>query len=111
MADETSDTAGKLMGWSVGSGFKKKPMDKLVQFPCDFTFKIIGEHSTDFADQILQTIKDYRGSELKVVDHETKTSRKSNYTSLTLTLHVEVSQDIYDVYEACQQLPYVKFVL
>ena len=41
MVEEKEDTAGEMMGWSIGSGMKKKPLDDLVDFPCDFTFKII----------------------------------------------------------------------
>ena len=111
MVDEKEDTAGQLMGWSIGSGIKKKPLDELVTFPCDFTFKIIGVDSDDFVAKILTQITAHGGKPLTVVSSECKQSSKNKYTSLTLVLNVKESQDIYDVYEACQAMPEIKFVL
>ena len=111
MVDEKTDTAGQLMGWSIGSGIKKKPLDELVEFPCDFTFKIIGMDSEDFVSKIITQITAHAGKPLNVVSSECKKSSNNKYTSLTLILNVKESQDIYDVYEACQTMPEIKFVL
>jgi len=111
MADEKTDTAGKLIGWSIGNGMEKKPLDDLVDFPCDFTFKIIGEVENDFEKEVIRGIEAFVQKPIKVVSAQIKRSRKKRYTSLTLVLHVEKSQDIYDVYEACRGMSNIKFVL
>jgi putative lipoic acid-binding regulatory protein len=111
MVEEKEDTAGQMIGGAIGSGMKKKPLDDLVDFPCDFTFKIIGMVSDDFVSKIVNGITAHGGKPLKIVSSECKKSSKNKYTSLTLVLNVQESQDIYDVYEACQAMPEIKFVL
>ena len=108
---DNGDKAGKLMGWSLGSGMKKKQFEDLVTFPCDFSFKIIGTASADFEEQVIEAIESYRGQPIQVVSSAIKPSSQKKYTSLTLTLHVTDSQTIYDVYDACEKLPHIKFVL
>ncbi|MBL92114.1 MAG: hypothetical protein CMH56_09950 [Myxococcales bacterium] len=109
--NDNGDEAGKLMGWSLGSGMKKKQFEDLVKFPCDFSFKIIGVASDDFEDTVIKAIEAHRGAAIQVVSSAIKPSSQKKYTSLTLTLHVTDSQTIYDVYDACEKLPNIKFVL
>ena len=111
MAEEKSDTAGKMIGWSIGNGMQKKPLDELLEFPCDFTFKIIGAIDGDFEASVIQGINAFVQKPVTVVRSQIKKSSQKKYTSLTLVLHVEQSQDIYDVYEACRGMPHIKFVL
>ena len=109
--DDKDDKAGKLMGWSLGSGMKKKQFEDLVSFPCDFSFKIIGVASDDFEAKVIEAIETYRGEPVQVVKSTMKPSSQKNYASLTLTIHVTDSKTIYDVYDACEKLPEIKFVL
>jgi len=112
MSDKNQeDKAGDLLGWSLNTGMEKKNFDELVDFPSDFTFKIIGTSSADFKTEVVEAIETYRSKEVEVIGAEIKKSRKENYLSLTLVLRVQSSQDIYDVYEACQKMPQIKFVL
>ena len=82
-----------------------------MEFPCEFTFKIIGMAADDFADQVVKGIEAHRSQKVDVVRSEVRPSKTNKYLSLTLTLRVADGQSIYDVYDACEKMPNIKFVI
>ena len=75
----------------------------LLQFPCEFPMKVVGQRTDDFAQQIVAIIEkhapDFNASEI-----EMKVSGKGNYLS--------TSQDMLDdLYRSLTAHPLVKFVL
>ena len=75
----------------------------LLQFPCEFPMKVVGQRTDDFAQQIVAIIEkhapDFNASEI-----EMKVSGKGNYLSLGFLVNA-TSQDMLDAH------PLVKFVL
>ena len=87
-------------------------MDKttLIEFPCHFPIKIIGNNSSVFLEEIRQmTLTYFPNIENDALTH--KLSKDSNYLAITVTVFAE-NQDMLDVfYRAITQHPEVKMVL
>lgn len=108
--DQPSDEAGPLIGWSLGSGLKRRPIDELVSFPCEYTFKVVGAAENDFAQAATTAIAQVLGREVT----EPLTKRMSaggKYESLTFHVLVTSGEEVYAAYAALSALPAVRFVL
>lgn len=91
------DEAGPLMGWSLG-GLKQRPIEELVDFPCTFTFKAVGEATDGFVSSLLAKVGDLLGREITSDEHSVRASKKGNYQSLTMNLFVTSGEQVYDIY-------------
>jgi putative lipoic acid-binding regulatory protein len=74
----------------------KRPFDSLVDFPCVFTFKVVGLREGDFLDDI----RDAVARVLKTDKCHLKTSfrDRGKYRSISLAAPVNCAEQIYDVY-------------
>lgn len=84
--------------------------ETLVEFPCDFPIKVMGEEQPDLTAVIVGLIQ----SVLPDFDHtniETRASSSGRYLSLTCTVHVTSKPQLDAVYMALSKHPIVKFVL
>lgn len=81
--------------------------DHLVDFPCVFTFKVIGMAQGDFVNDIVDSV----ASALEMDRKYLKTSfrDRGKYRSITVEAPVNTSEQIYDVYAAIDRDPRVKF--
>lgn len=84
--------------------------ETLIEFPCEFPIKVMGETQADFSNEIVKTIQlhDPKFDASKV---STKGSSGGKYTSLTCTCSVESKPQLDDIYRALTSHPLVKFVL
>ncbi len=84
--------------------------ETLLEFPCEFPIKVMGETHIDFMLEIVKTIQEHEASfdENKV---DTKASAAGKYTSLTCTCYVESKPQLDNIYRALTSHPMVKFVL
>jgi putative lipoic acid-binding regulatory protein len=75
----------------------KRAFDSLVDFPCVFTFKVVGLREGEFLDDI----RDAVARVLKTEKRHLKTSfrDRGKYRSITLSAPVNCAEQIYDVYE------------
>lgn len=84
--------------------------ETLIEFPCDFPIKVMGETHDDFSAEIIKTIR-----ALEATFDETKVamrgSSKGKYTSLTCTCYVESKVQLDNIYRALTSHPLVKYVL
>lgn len=80
----------------------KRPLDELVDFPCVFTFKIVGLNEGDFLDDICATVAE----SLNTASRHLKTSfrDRGKYRSITLRVPVNNANQIYDVYAAIDEV-------
>lgn len=108
MAD---DKAGPLLGWSLGSGMKKRPIEELVEFPCTYTFKAVGEATDEFVASLLQKVGEVLGREITGEEHSVRASRKGNYQSITMNLFVTSSEQVYDIYAVINADERVRYML
>lgn len=82
----------------------------LIEFPCDFAIKIMGETQKDFAQTITELIQTKQPSfDASKVDMRASTGGK--YISLTCTVHVHSQTELDDIYRVISAHPLVKFTL
>ncbi|KTD73186.1 YbeD family protein [Legionella tucsonensis] len=82
----------------------------LIEFPCYFPIKIIGNNSPVFLEEVRQiTSTHFPHIKEDALSH--RMSKDSNYLAITVTVFAE-NQDILDAfYRAITQHPEVKMVL
>jgi uncharacterized protein len=84
--------------------------DTLIEFPCDFPIKVMGETHHDFTSEILKTIQtlipDFDADNI-----EMRGSTSGKYISLTCTVHVTSKPQLDDIYRALSSHKMVKVVL
>ena len=84
--------------------------ESLIEFPCHFPIKIIGEAHQDFIQVITKLIKEHINDfvEKKI---ETKMSSEGKFISLTCTVYVTSKQQLDSIYKDLSSHPMTKFVL
>ena len=86
------------------------PQETLIEFPCNFPIKVMGETHEDFSKEIIQAIQslitNFDASQI-----EMRGSSGGKYISLTCTVYVTSKLQLDDVYRALTAHPMVKFVL
>ena len=105
------DSAGKLLGWSLGAGMPQKKIHELVEFPCVFCFKAVGVASSEFVASMLRRVAVALGRAVKQEEHSVRKSSGGQYESVTLQLYVLSGDEVYSVYEAIRADKSVKFIL
>jgi uncharacterized protein len=84
--------------------------ETLIEFPCDFPIKIMGEAQPDFTTEIVQTIQTLIPS-FDPHNIEMRGSSSGKYISLTCSVHVTSKPQLDDIYRALTSHPMVKVVL
>lgn len=84
--------------------------ETLIEFPCDFPIKVMGETHVDFSSEIIKTIQGQLPS-FDATKIEMRGSTGGKYISLTCTVHVTSKPQLDDIYRALTAHPMVKFAL
>lgn len=84
--------------------------ENLLEFPCDFPIKVMGETSDAFAATIVEAIKaiDPNFDASKV---DMRASTGGRFISLTCTVHATSRAQLDDIYRALTSHPLSKYVL
>jgi putative lipoic acid-binding regulatory protein len=84
--------------------------DTLIEFPCDFPIKVMGEARPDFAETIVAAIQlllpDFHAGRTDM-----RASSGGRYISLTCYVHVTSKPQLDDVYRMLTAHPMVRVVL
>ena len=88
----------------------KAIQETLIEFPCDFPIKVMGETHADFTAEIIKTIRS-KLAHFDENDIEMRGSSGGKYISLTCTVHVTSKPQLDDIYLALTNHPMVKVVL
>lgn len=85
-----------------------KKLKDLLEFPCDFTFKVVGAARAGLVDDVVQTVQnvvkgDYRPTE--------QASSKGTYNSVSITLRAEKIEQIETLYTELAKVEGVRMVL
>lgn len=94
-------------GMSGSPENSEKLWDHLVDFPCVFTFKVIGMAQGDFLNDIVDSVATALDMDRKYLKISFRDRGK--YRSITLSAPVNTSSQLYDVYAAIDRDPRVKF--
>lgn len=86
------------------------PQESLIEFPCHFPIKVMGETHVDFNTEIIKTIQQFE-TKFDVSKVDMRGSSGGKYTSLTCTCYVESKSQLDNIYRALTSHPMVKFVL
>jgi hypothetical protein len=109
--DKRDDSAGKMLGWSLGSGLEQRRIHDLVQFPCEFCFKAVGRGTAGFVTSLLERVGEVLGRSVTSEEHAVRKSAQGTYESVTLNLWVTSGDQVYSIYEAMRADDRVKFLL
>ena len=88
----------------------ESPKEPLINFPCYFSIKVIGDAVEDFSDVVLKSINKYD----VLFDSsciEMKGSSAGKYISLTCTVFVLSQKQLDNIYRELSGLKVTKFVL
>lgn len=84
--------------------------DSLIEYPCDFPIKVMGEHILGFEDAILVIVRNFDPD----WDDARMTRRSSSagkYLGLTLTVRATSREQLDELYRTLSTHPMVKVVL
>ena len=84
--------------------------ETLIEFPCDFPIKVMGETRDNFTNEIIKTIQTKIPS-FNASHIEMRGSSGGKYISLTCTVHVTSKPQLDDIYQALTSHPMVKVTL
>ena len=88
----------------------ENPQETLIEFPCNFPIKVMGETHVDFSIEMIKAIQSVIAS-FDAKQIEMRGSSGGKYISLTCTVYVTSKMQLDDVYRALTAHPMVKFVL
>ena len=105
----TNDTPKKPLNTFIDE-FATGHTDTLIEFPCDFPIKVMGETHANFTSEIIQTIQqilpEFDGSKIEMRD-----SSGGKYISLTCTVYVTSKPQLDNIYRALTSHSMVKVAL
>jgi putative lipoic acid-binding regulatory protein len=84
--------------------------DTLIEFPCDFPIKVMGETREDFAEIIVAAIQEQL-PDFHAGRTEMRGSSGGRYISLTCIVHVTSKPQLDDLYRMLTSHPLVRVVL
>lgn len=84
--------------------------ETLLEFPCDFPLKIMGEARENFAEAIVEIVQQHAPN-FDTARMEMRASSGGKYLSLTCTVTATSKLQLDDLYRALTAHPWVKVVL
>lgn len=84
--------------------------ETLIEFPCDFPIKVMGETRSDFTETIISVIQQLTPS-FDASKIEMRASSGGKYISITCFVYVTSKPQLDDIYRALTAHPFVKVVL
>lgn len=82
----------------------------LIQFPCDFSIKVMGKSSDDFVKLVENIVREH----FPHFSNQQLTKRFSqftNYMSITVTVHAESQEQLDNLYRQLSSTPEILMVL
>lgn len=87
-----------------------KEEETLVEFPCDFFIKVMGETSDDFANAMVKVIQ-VHAPKFDASKVDMRASSGGKFISLTCSVYVTTKTQLDSIYRALSEHPQVKYVL
>lgn len=84
--------------------------ETLLEFPCDYAVKAMGETSTEFEQLIIDIVKQH-SDQLLDKGVSVKQSSGGKFTSVTVMLRAESKQQLDAIYQTLTDHPLVKYAL
>ena len=84
--------------------------ETLIEFPCHFPIKVMGEVHDEFTSTVIKIIKQKNGK-FDPSTIEIKGSSEGRYISLTCFVYVTSKPELDDIYRSLSSHPMIKVVL
>ena len=84
--------------------------ETLLEFPCDFPIKIMGDNSAEFEATVIGIVRQHVPDLGEGAIRQNQSS-KGNYLSLTITIRAESKAQLDDLYRALSACELTKMVL
>jgi len=84
--------------------------ESLLQFPCDFDIKVMGQSNENFSKSIIKLIKKH-DKNFNATKIEMKGSSNGKYISLTCSVYVTSQKQLDKMYIDLSKNPMTNFVL
>ncbi|NLC36318.1 MAG: DUF493 family protein [Alcaligenaceae bacterium] len=86
------------------------PEESLIEYPCDFPIKVMGNSHPEFAQTLTEVVLQYDpGFDSTTV--ELRASKGGNYVSATFTVRATSREQLDSLYRSLHGHPMVKVVL
>ncbi|MGK2946570.1 MAG: DUF493 family protein YbeD [Candidatus Malihini olakiniferum] len=86
----------------------KTKLNKLLMFPCTFTYKVIGFAQPGLVDHIVEVVQYHAPGNYSPL---VKTSSKGNYYSISITITAAHIEQVEILYEKLGDIDIVRIVL
>ena len=84
--------------------------ESLIQFPCDFTLKIMGKAQDDFENLVITIVKKHFPS-VTAANIQKKMSKDNHYLSLSVTVYARSKMELDALYQELSTTKEVLMVL
>ena len=101
------DDQGYTLYADETTGEKSRVFEALVDYPCDFTMKIIGRDEGAFVEEMVDIVAESCEVKSEAIKHTVRLNGK--WTSLTVQAPVQSAEMLYALYENVDRDPRVKF--
>ena len=88
-----------------------KVFEKLVDYPCEFTIKVIGFDDETFSADMVRYIAGVVDKPADSIEFSKNDSKQKTYTSVTIKAPVASAEELYQCYAVLRQDPRVKIAL
>ena len=88
-----------------------KVFEKLVEYPCEFTIKVIGFDDETFAADMCRYIAGVVDKPASDIEFSKNDSKQKTYTSVTIKAPVASADELYQCYAVLRQDPRAKIAL
>lgn len=86
----------------------KTKLNELLEFPCSFTYKVMGAAKPELVDQVIEVIQRYAPGDYTP---EIKLSSKGTYHSISVTINATHIEQVETLYEELGKIEHVRMVL
>ena len=100
-----TDDQGYTLYTNEQTGEKSRVFEALVEYPCEFTMKIVGANEGSFVTDVVATVA--ASCQVDTVHHTVRQNGK--WLSVTVQAPVQSAAMLYQLYERVDQDPRVKF--
>jgi putative lipoic acid-binding regulatory protein len=84
-------------------------LEKLMDFPCSYTIKVLGLASDEFTVLVVEVVS--RHAPESVGEPDVRASSKGSFTSVNLTFTVGEPAQLYAIHEELNQSSMVRMIL
>ena len=91
------------------TGKKSRVFEALVEYPCDFTLKIVGANEGDFVTEMLALVAASCRVPVNALEGKWTSRLSGKWTSITVQAPVQSADMLYALYEDVDRDPRVKF--